>query len=322
MSERPSLDELMQKAATPSTQIAFAGPEREGDAPPLSEEYLEEILKSKDKTKAFFSEEMSKEELLYYFKLGVENSKEPVIFDIKDGEERIQVEGIREEIDNEERYHGRIDPNSVEDNMDGINVYINGRQVVAQEFCEFIEEHKKEFVAACNNLFPNMAELVIIQEKDLKLEEKEHIISEINMTGTVGSSVTRTATQEEQHKAQDLDEMLKKAALDQGRQEMRYAQDRLFDSAPKVNANFYIMQGTKADMIEFSKFQTKDGKERTIMKINGEYVGDREMAEYLAKHPGQIKQQVDVYIATHAKVNTKKKADQKQHGGEERKMQL
>ena len=68
-----------------------------------------------------------------------------------------EVEMIREENDSAiQKIERALDPNKFVDNMKGVNVYIDGKQVNKEEFIQFVAEHKEEFIASARKQFPNI----------------------------------------------------------------------------------------------------------------------------------------------------------------------
>ena len=96
-----------------------------------------------------FKMEDSPQKLLDFYQVMVSQAQNPVET-IVDG---CTVTGVRADQDSPEAKMARLDPNNFKDNMEDVNVYINGLQVTEEGLCKFIENHKAAFVQACNEYF-------------------------------------------------------------------------------------------------------------------------------------------------------------------------
>ena len=319
---KPTLEERMRQA---EGYIPGSFIEDQSD-PPLPDENTVVIEKKKDELGVatqprviddnersrsmadFFVENMSAKEIMDYYVVAVKESNEPVIMNIIHDNKPIQIEGIKEADNRKEFFYDTLDSLDITDQTNGICVYIDGEEVNPQTFTEFINENKAEFVAACNLCFPNMAEIALAKQEDLTLAEKEHVLKIVNRAEERVFVKQEPATEEKLSESKKQSVQKQQKILKTGREEMRYAQDHLYDSGPKVNAQFYIQDEEKLNIVEFSKFTLKDGSEKESMKLNGKYVNNHVMENFLSKNPGQIKEQVDTYLKAQKSMQEKKKS--------------
>lgn len=250
------------------------------------------------KDKPFFDVDMTTEELVDRFIFGVNNTKEPAIFNV-DGTE---VEGVKESQDSIEQKAIRktkADPNLFEDGMKDINVYLNGQQVTKEEFATFVDAHKESFVAACNQFFPDLTELYLAKQKDLSIFEKDYVLQKVKSNPVPAFKLEMPATKSEQVKAEDLDTKIRAANVKKARDEWRSAGDKLFDRPEnRINATFYLYgkNGDVESTLEFQKYVTKDGDVRASMKMDGQYIRGEVLTKKLQHYPNQLGKQVDAYI--------------------------
>lgn len=317
---------------------SFENPEMEDSVPPFPEEddkweYGNGNRRKEEETEEEdyippFNGKMSVEELAELFLKGVGSRGEPVEMVIDGTTVHVEADNDHSQNNTEEKEEGtgtddgqQVPPeenehvtmsiynNALEKELEDIWIYLNGKQVDIEEFCRFIDAHKAEFIAACNREFPNLEKSAHTGKSGRNDTERKSAPERTKRAIKTDSVPGRSSERKSLPENGDLDAQMRKVSRKAARDEMRYAQDQLFDSGKKVNAPFYLYgkDGNIGDVVELYKYTGKDGEEKTGMKVNGCYAREKEVTELLMKYPNQMRKQADAYLAVQNKQSTKTK---------------
>lgn len=251
----------------------------------------------------------SPEELAEKLQMMTKLSDKPIILDVDNN----QIESLPEAQDNAFKKMMRMDPNAFKDDMQGVNVYINGQQTTKEGLCDFIDAHKEAFVQACNEYFKENLKGVNLEEeivKEAQGKEPQAQTKEPDKAQAQPAKAPEPQRQEVQPKIVVNEKPAPRPVMPQGPLGESYQMasnavthdmikketSRYFDTADKGHSFHFSIADRDGEHDHIELIKGKNGN--NMIKLNGKFVEptDRNLTRLMQIYPNALKNAINVEL--------------------------